>query len=199
MKSNNLFKVSVFSALLIFTSLFVMPAHSMKFQVENDGQVDGYFFGGTADYTSYASMVVDGVSRFEGFNNHSNAFGDHWSFGTHSAGDSIDLVLYNLTTNETWHSDASKNSDGLDHLYYSTFSLPDGTPAVFVGWEDISGLGDRDFNDSMLVFTNISPIPEPETYAMFLAGLGLLWITARKRNPARFRQGVGSGLVHVAS
>jgi hypothetical protein len=28
---------------------------------------------------------------------------------------------------------------------------------------------------------NLAPVPEPETYAMMLAGLGLLGLTARRR------------------
>jgi len=33
-------------------------------------------------------------------------------------------------------------------------------------------------------FTNITPVPEPETYAMLLAGLGLMGTIARRRNNA---------------
>jgi len=51
--------------------------------------------------------------------------------------------------------------------------LPDGTKAVYVGFEDILGGGDLDFDDSTAIFTNvqISPVPEPETYAMMIVGL----------------------------
>jgi hypothetical protein len=34
-------------------------------------------------------------------------------------------------------------------------------------------------------FTNITPVPEPETYAMLLAGLGLMGTIARRRNKAK--------------
>jgi hypothetical protein len=40
--------------------------------------------------------------------------------------------------------------------------------------------GDYDYND-MVVGVNISPVPEPQTYAMLLAGLGLIGFTARRR------------------
>lgn len=40
--------------------------------------------------------------------------------------------------------------------------------------------GDSDFDD-LLVGVNISPIPEPETYALLLAGLGMMGYMARRR------------------
>jgi len=33
-----------------------------------------------------------------------------------------------------------------------------------------------------LISQQVSPVPEPETYAMFLAGLGLIGFIARRRN-----------------
>lgn len=40
--------------------------------------------------------------------------------------------------------------------------------------------GDRDFDD-MVVKLSVSPVPEPQTYAMLLGGLGLLGLMARRR------------------
>jgi hypothetical protein len=39
---------------------------------------------------------------------------------------------------------------------------------------------DRDFDD-MVVLASISPVPEPETFAMLLAGLGVLAAVARRQ------------------
>jgi hypothetical protein len=33
----------------------------------------------------------------------------------------------------------------------------------------------------MVIGVNIAPVPEPETYAMLLAGLGLMGFVARRR------------------
>jgi len=41
-------------------------------------------------------------------------------------------------------------------------------------------IGDRDFDD-MVVRVSVSAVPEPETYAMLLAGLGLLGVVSRRR------------------
>jgi hypothetical protein len=38
--------------------------------------------------------------------------------------------------------------------------------------------------DDMVIGINIAPIPEPETYAMLLAGLGLMGFVARRRKKA---------------
>jgi len=62
--------------------------------------------------------------------------------------------------------------------------LPNGslsafTPVIFMGFEDLMGGGDMDFNDNMAMFSNVImvPVPEPSAIAMLLAGLGLLGFT----------------------
>jgi hypothetical protein len=52
----------------------------------------------------------------------------------------------------------------------------------FVSFNDF-GSGDHDFND-MVVGVSVSPIPEPETYALMLAGLGAMGFVARRRKQA---------------
>jgi len=44
--------------------------------------------------------------------------------------------------------------------------------------------GDLDFDDSTAIFTNvqISPVPEPETYAMMLVGLLMITASMGKQN-----------------
>jgi len=48
-----------------------------------------------------------------------------------------------------------------------------------IGYND-SAVGLADWDD-MVIGVNIAPIPEPETYAMLLAGLGLMGFVARRR------------------
>lgn len=48
-----------------------------------------------------------------------------------------------------------------------------------LGYND-SATVDTDFDD-FVIGVNIAPIPEPETYAMLLAGLGLMGFVARRR------------------
>jgi hypothetical protein len=51
-----------------------------------------------------------------------------------------------------------------------------------IGYND-SAAGLTDWDD-MVIGINIAPIPEPETYAMLLAGLGLMGFVARRRKQA---------------
>ena len=54
-----------------------------------------------------------------------------------------------------------------------------GTFQYLLGFND-SFIGDADYDD-FVVGVNFSPVPEPETYAMLLAGLGLIGYSARRR------------------
>jgi len=49
-----------------------------------------------------------------------------------------------------------------------------------VGLNDSAGPGLRDYDD-MVIGINVTAVPEPETYAMMLAGLGAIVTTARRR------------------
>ncbi len=48
---------------------------------------------------------------------------------------------------------------------------------LYVNWSDLSFQA----GDVQFAVNNLAPVPEPETYAMLLAGLGLLGVVARRR------------------
>ncbi|MDR2924523.1 MAG: PEP-CTERM sorting domain-containing protein [Azoarcus sp.] len=81
------------------------------------------------------------------------------------------------------------NGDKQDHAraYYDYNDyLPEGsTTKTLVFFEDEYGLGDSDFNDIIIGINNVTyqaaAVPEPEAYAMLLAGLGLIGAVARRR------------------
>lgn len=167
---------------------------SHTFTATTSGQIGAYFFGSTAAYTNTLSLLVNGVitPQTSGgvLNNHTSSFGDFVILGYANAGDVLTFQLNVLNTGETWYSNESLNTDGMNHAYSTTFSgnttldFPMGT---YVGFEDVYGGGDSDYNDETFVFTNISynnpvsPVPEPDTYATLLAGLGLIVFTMRRR------------------
>jgi hypothetical protein len=61
------------------------------------------------------------------------------------------------------------------------------TAGQFFGWESSAGIGYVTIaaDDYLMIdnhgYGSTAPIPEPETYAMMLAGLGLLGVMARRR------------------
>lgn len=119
--------------------------------------------------------------------------GGTYSF-TPSAG-AVEVVFFwsNETVNKSYYSSAvNKGRNPVDSSGNSwekvTYSSGN---KVTIGFEDGGGtskiggrLTDWDFNDVVISMTNIGPtqaVPEPETYAMLLAGLGMVGVVARRR------------------
>lgn len=164
---------TILFVILMLTAGF---ANSARFEVARDGEVGAYFVGATAAYENQLSITFDsnplGITPF--INNHTASFAEYTSYGSRLAGDGVHFHDFVTTTIDLWSDDAGRNYDGFDHMFYSPFMLPNGIPALFVGFEDLYGGGDRDYDDVMAIFVNVSPIPEPETYLMFMLGLAAL-------------------------
>lgn len=166
---------------LVFFS-FTKNATAARFEIANDGPVIGYFAGQSADYDNVIRISSINLSAVNGFHNHRSELGQSINFGNGIAGSDVVFSDQVINTGDFWFSRQSLNSDGQDHLFYSSFMLPDGTPALLVGFEDLKGLGDNDKNDVMAVFTNVqvmTPVPEPETYMMLIVGLMLVFVSIR--------------------
>jgi hypothetical protein len=89
-------------------------------------------------------------------------------------------------THVTWYGDGTPVGDPLtafSHAAGASFSIATARDVYF-------GIGDSMYNDNAggvsLHLVNTTPVPEPQTYAMMLAGLGLLGFAAhrRKQEPA---------------
>lgn len=170
--------------------LFSSAVFAVSFHVDKDGTVGGYYTGASAGNTSYLSIIVNDVTRFEGFNNHSTPINTYVNFGEYQAGDNVEFVMYGISIpGNTWYSDITRNSDQVDHMQYHDLTL-NGSNSLYVSWEDLPfSQSDLDFNDGNFVITNVvASIPEPETYAMLLVGLGLIALSVRRR-----RRDDGSG------
>ena len=107
--------------------------------------------------TSISAVAGPGFVNF-------NFEGDSGSFaingGAKSPGTSIGLIGTGLTV---------------------TSGAAAGTYAFVLGYNDSAGsavLGDW---DDFVVGVNVAPVPEPETYALMLAGLGAMGFVARRR------------------
>ena len=97
--------------------------------------------------------------------------GDELNFGIHVLNTGQDFVL----------GPGDRNVDGLDHAYVRS-----GRTHVIVGFEDLLGGGDRDYNDTIFRFaggtTTTGPpigIAEPSALLLLLPGIGVLGLLHR--------------------
>jgi hypothetical protein len=97
------------------------------------------------------------------------------------------LLTFKMTVTNTGFSfftgDASSNPDNFIHASYDNkFGQP-----LVVGFEDLLGGGDKDYNDLVFSLSNVyaatgpAPVPEPETFAMLAAGLLLIRLTKKRK------------------
>jgi hypothetical protein len=119
------------------------------------------------------------------FNNHNTLPGTTVNLGTFAAGTELIFSLL-VNGNEIFYSGAaSRNPDGLAHARVEADGA--GPGVTLVSFEDLFGNpeGINGFNDLSFSFSNTvsaPAVPEPETYALMGAGLGLIaWLARRKK------------------
>lgn len=161
-----------------------------SFTAEFTGDINAYYWGSTASLENTLSLLVNGVVTPETsmgvLNNRTSTLGQFVKLGTVNAGDQLTFRLNVVTTKEWFYSDKLLNADLINHVYSANFSgnqslgLAAGT---YIAFEDLYGGGDFNYHDENFVFTNIitTAVPEPTTYAMMLAGLGLVGLTSHRR------------------
>jgi hypothetical protein len=82
--------------------------------------------------------------------------------------------------NQTWTS--LTNSDGVDHM--RTFLVTNGAAVghYVLGWEDLIGGGDKDYDDFVIEVSGVKPVPEPATLLLLGAGAaGLCYMRRRQK------------------
>ena len=118
---------------------------------------------------------------------------DAWVNLPLAAGVPFAFVLQDATMNYriTSNPAAGVGSSGYanSHLaldYMVSFRVPDTMPHYFIAWEDrnplLANTGDHDYNDFVAEVRFANPVPEPQTYAMLLACIGLLGFLSWRRN-----------------
>lgn len=185
-----------------------------KLKLKNSSDVRVYFVGEGAAYANTLGFTTDGTGSLKSdtakliFPNASSTVstydpkstvkrtekepllpGDFVDLGKMKEGSCLDFFLIADGANGgkyTYSTQKSANSDGINHVISFAYAVKD-SPYLIIGFEDIYGGGDRDFND--LIFAvdighcNVGALtatPEPATYATMAAFLGLGVVLVRR-------------------
>lgn len=174
-------------AALGFSSIhaWAVPILGGSVVVAADGEVVASFIGHTAGYSN--DLYLDSPSgAFSGiiFNNHSTPAGATVSLGTFAAGTELIFRIHvNNTGYDFYSGPGTRNPDGLAHAVVDDAVIPS---ATYVGFEDLLGGGDLDYDDLMFSFTNVRGTTEPPAVpdlgsTAALLGLGCVGLLAAGR------------------
>lgn len=150
--------------------------------------VIAYFADNSGSFTNLLGLRVNGVDTgILGLNNQTSTPGDMLDFGLVNAGDVLTFYIDVNGGSEFWYSDKALNVDGVNHVWSTAYAGGDfGIPAgTYMNFEDLDGGGDFNYGDLGFVFTNVAvsgAVPEPESWAMMLAGFGIIGWSLRRRS-----------------
>ena len=163
--------------------------------VATGGEVRIYFAGSSAAFNSVLSLITTGGVQGPFFPNHSTAPGAMISLGTFASGTILTFRLDVLGTGYQFVTGpASGNPDNLVHAGYTLFAADSTIPenGLLVGFEDLFGGGDMDFDDHRFVFTNVAPasaaVPEPATLILLSSGLAGIGAAVRRRRKTKMER-----------
>jgi hypothetical protein len=122
--------------------------NTLGFNAEGQGVSDGNPLLIFPDASSYLPTYLDGDTALGIRNSNAPLLpGDFVDLGSYDAGTQLDFFLIANGANggtNTYTADESLNPDGIQHMV--AFAL-EGSPYLLVGFEDLYGGGDLDFND----------------------------------------------------
>ncbi len=179
------FSAFVLSGITQASPILDTPILGGSLLVVNDGNVHAEFLGSDAGYFNTLYLNGDEI-----FNKYSPVNGNLVDLGVYSAGTELEFWIYVNNTGLSFFSgDSSRNPDGLAHAQAVT-TLIDGVYVTTVGFEDLLGGGDQDYNDFMFKLTNVldppgAPTAAPEPPVLFLLAAGMLGLARRSQQRTR--------------
>lgn len=166
--------------------------NTLGFNVTGSGIAEGnplLIFPDSSSYNSY----YEGGNNTQGYrsNNYPLLPGDFADLGTHQAETKLDFfVIANGARGGTnvYSTQESLNPDGINHVI--SYAIED-SPYLLIGFEDLYGGGDLDFNDLIFVAdigaSNVQNLiltsnPEPSTLLTLSLFSGFAYLRSRKQN-----------------
>jgi len=151
-------RLGAFLGSAVLVGLFAGPAQGAPFEqtlVATGGDIFVTFVSNGAELSS--DLWLDGDAGDELgalFNNWTTAVGTSMDLGSFAEGTELVFKLIVGNAGSVFYTgQAARNPDGVVHA-----KLESGTDQTLVGFEDLFGGGDRDYNDLVFAFTNAMPI-----------------------------------------
>jgi hypothetical protein len=132
------------------------------------------------DIGSFSSVAMTGPGGFTGWSFSSNELNANGCAGGHGGSDSGKALCF-----------SGPGISLADNMIFKFTFTPTGTglnltdPHLKVNFLDSKGSQVGSLISENIAAAQVSPVPEPETYAMLVAGLGCVGVMARRRQSAR--------------
>jgi hypothetical protein len=173
-----------FSLLLLPTASMATPILGGQLFVQTTGDVQAKYLGGDAGGQSF--LYLDSPANSLGliFDNKSTPVGTVVDLGSFAAGTELVFRLHvTFSGYDYFTGPGSRNPDGIAHAVVATGYVQNMSS---VGFEDLYGGGDKDYNDLMFAFTNTAPnvVPLPPAFFLVGSGMGVMVLIRRLHSKA---------------